>query len=1056
MSKFRLAAVVVLIMLVCMAPANVTATPPVPSDLTAALRQQTGDRVQVAYHSETGLVRYIGTDLAHPIRLTGPLAPGTSPETAARQFMADYGSLFGITDQARDLQVMSVGEADGQRAFVRFQQVYQGIPVLGGEVIVQMDGQRNVLSANGEILPDIEIDIAPRVGAAAAARQALEAASRWYGEEGAALTAGSPQLWIYNPLLLGGPGPQITHLVWRTELQPAGQLLPIRELVLVDAQLGTVALHFNQVETGKYRKIYDNQNNASYGLPGNGPVRVEGGAASSVDDVNKSYDYSGDVYDFYWNQHGRDSIDGAGMQLVQTVRYCPSSGPCPYENAFWNGNQMVYGQGYAVADDVVAHEMTHGVTDHESHLFYYYQSGAINEALSDIWGELIDQSNGRGNDTPAVRWLLGEDLPGGAIRSMSNPPAYGDPDKMTSSNYTCDLSEGDNGGVHTNSGVANKVTFLMVDGGSFNGKSVTGIGLSKTIKIFYEVQTHLFTSASDYADLYNGLQQACTNLTGTSGITAADCQQVKNAVDAVEMNLQPPSCTATEAPICSAGQTVSNLFFDDLENTGSGKWAKGTISGSNTWYYPQTSNPYGFDATYATSGHYNLWGYDQPSTADYEIHMTSSVNIPTGKTVHLHFMHAFGFEHSSGGTRYDGGILEYSTNGGSTWQDANGLGFTHNGYNGTLSSSTSNPLKGRQAFSANSNGYISSRVNLNSLAGQNVRFRFRIGTDASGDNYGWFIDDIRIYTCESGAALNKRLYLPLTPRFQPPVPLAPTLNAIPNDDHDGNYTVSWTSTNYATGYNLQEDDNNGFSSPITVYSGANTSWSATGKPNGTYYYRVQATNATGASSWSDTRQVTVGSGSDIVNGNFEAGGSGWTQYSTHGWPTIVTSFPGSVRPRSGSWAAWLGGDYDDISYVRQQVTVPPSRPYLTYWHWIASSDSCGYDFGGVIINSTVVDVYTLCASSSTGGWVKHVVNLGAYAGQSVAMQIRAETDSTVNSNLFVDDVAFQSSASFVAGSPAPDYDPEVASSMKAELGSLQQGEADPADLERMLGGAFTK
>jgi bacillolysin len=957
MSRSPLFLVAFVTMFACLAPTTTTAAPPPPHELTAALRQQTDERVQIAYDAQTRLVRYIGTDPDHPIRQASSLPAGASPEAAARQFMAEYGSLFGITDQASDLQVMSVATAGGERSFVRFQQLFQDIPVLGGEVVVQVDGAHNVVSANGEILPGIEVDTTPSVDPATAAQRAVETSARWYGEGTAALTATAPQLWIYNPLLLGGPGVQITRLVWRTELQPSDPLTPIRELVLVDAQAGFIALHFNQVETSKYRTIYDNQNNSSYGLPGNGPVRVEGGGASAVDDVNKAYDYAGDTYDFYLNQHGRDSIDGAGMQLISTVRYCPSSSSCPYANAFWNGAQMVYGAGFAAADDVVGHEMTHGVTDHESRLFYYYQSGAINEAFSDLWGELVDLSNGKGNDAASVRWLMGEDLSIGASRSMSNPPAYGDPDKMTSPNYTCDTSEGDNGGVHTNSGVANKAAFLMVDGGSFNGRTVTGIGITKAAKVFYEVQRHLFTSASDYEDLYNGLQQACTNLTGTNGITAADCQQVKNAVDAVEMNLQPPSCPAAEAPVCGVGQTATDLLFDNLENTGSGRWAKGSISGSNTWYYPQNPNPHGLDATYATSGQYNIWGYDQPATADYEIHMTSNVSIPTGRAVYLRFEHAFGFEDG-----YDGGVLEYSTNSGGTWQDANGLGFTHNGYNGTLPTSYGNPLGGRAAFTAESNGYISSRVNLSALGGQNVRLRFRIGSDNSADDYGWFIDDIRIYACPAGPPTNNHVFLPLVSSNIP--------------------------------------------SPI--------------------------------------------------NGNFEAGSSGWTQYSTHGWTLIVTSFPGSVRPHSGNWAVWLGGDDNDISYVSQQVGVPPSRPFLAYWYWIASADFCGYDFGGVVINnSTVVDVYPLCSSNNTGGWVKRVVDLSAYAGQSVSMQIRAETDVSYNSNLFVDDVAFQSSASDMTGIAVPDNDPTVTGT-KADLGSPSEGAVDRVEPVRLLGKAPSK
>src|SRR5205823_4808325 len=134
---------------------------------------------------------------------------------------------------------------------------------------------------------------------------------------------------------------------------------------------------------------------------------------------------------------------------------------------------MAYGDGYAAADDVVGHEFSHGFTQFESNLYYYMQSGAINEAMSDIFGEYIDLTDGVGNDDPSVRWLVGEDLPGGAIRNMQDPFYSYQPDSMTSYFYNCTTS--DSGGVHTNSGVANKAAFLMTDGGTLNGVTVQGL-----------------------------------------------------------------------------------------------------------------------------------------------------------------------------------------------------------------------------------------------------------------------------------------------------------------------------------------------------------------------------------------------------------------------------------------------------------------------------------------------------------------------------------------------------------------------------------------------------
>ena len=176
----------------------------------------------------------------------------------------------------------------------------------------------------------------------------------------------------------------------------------------------------------------------------------------------------------------------------------------------------------------------------------------------------------------------------------------------------------------------------------------------------------------------------------------------------------------------------------------------------------------------------------------------------------------------------------------------------------------------------------------------------------------------------------------------------------------------------------------------------------------------------------------------FTNGDFESGQTGWTEYSTHGWVLIMNAgFPGSVAPRSGAWAAWLGGEYDDISYIEQAVLVASSSPYLAYWHWIASEESCGYyDAGGVIINgSTVVDRFDLCTSAETGGWVKRVVNLSSYAGQSVRLQIRAETDYSNNSNLFIDDVSFQATSA-ASGQAVPAlFDPESTAPKSGALGS---------------------
>ncbi len=146
----------------------------------------------------------------------------------------------------------------------------------------------------------------------------------------------------------------------------------------------------------------------------------------------------------------------------------------------------------------------------------------------------------------------------------------------------------------------------------------------------------------------------------------------------------------------------------------------------------------------------------------------------------------------------------------------------------------------------------------------------------------------------------------------------------------------------------------------------------------------------------------------IINGNFELGHVAWSEYSTHGWEIIMTdaSAPGEVYPHAGDWFAWLGGDFNDTSYVSQSITIPSSSPYLHYWYWIGSQDICGYDYFRVKLGSTTVQTKNLCNTTNTSGWVQGVVNLSSYVGSTAGLKFEVTTDGSANSNLFLDDVSF--------------------------------------------------
>ena len=156
----------------------------------------------------------------------------------------------------------------------------------------------------------------------------------------------------------------------------------------------------------------------------------------------------------------------------------------------------------------------------------------------------------------------------------------------------------------------------------------------------------------------------------------------------------------------------------------------------------------------------------------------------------------------------------------------------------------------------------------------------------------------------------------------------------------------------------------------------------------------------------------------LPNGNFEQGRTIWQGFSTHGWPLIVHEGPNPtdlpIPAHSGVWAAWLGGDDDEVSYIQQTVTVPTTAPYLHLWGWIGSDDYCGYDFAFIRVNNITVKTYDLCWATTMDAWGEDMVDLRMYAGQIVALRVRVQTDSSLVSSLFVDDFLFSASADLQA------------------------------------------
>jgi Zn-dependent metalloprotease len=225
-------------------------------------------------------------------------------------------------------------------------------------------------------------------------------------------------------------------------------------------------------EANKQRSIYSA--NQTEDLPGE-LMRSEGGPPSRDAAVDEAYDGLGATFDFYWDVLDRNSIDDEGLPLDATVHYGEQ-----YDNAFWNGERMVFGDGdgdlfnrFTIAVDVIGHELTHGVTEDEAKLTYLYQPGALNESVSDVFGSLIKQYQNN-QSAKQADWLIGQGLftskvQGTALRSMKAPgtayddPVLGkDPQPAHMDNYV--RTNSDNGGVHINSGIPNHAFYLAATG----------------------------------------------------------------------------------------------------------------------------------------------------------------------------------------------------------------------------------------------------------------------------------------------------------------------------------------------------------------------------------------------------------------------------------------------------------------------------------------------------------------------------------------------------------------------------------------------------------------
>jgi thermolysin len=470
------------------------------------------------------------------------------------------------------------------RAHERLTQLHRGVPVFGGELVRQTGPAGETVSVFGTLYEGIEVDPTLALSRAAVETLVEKRGLVPFGSEG------TPELTVL-PLDSGG-----YSLTYRLRAVPRGSA-KIRMLFL-DARTGEVTLEYSDLKTqsavGSAKGVLSDAKKISASSGAGGFVADDRlrppaiftydfkGALSRlllIDDVSQfqasdlaadadnawtdganvdAHVYAGYTYDYYFKRHGRKGLDNANITMRSVthpvrrqdfISYLndPDIIFTFYLNAFYAGDGlMVYGEGlppgftyqgkvwnyFAGALDIVAHELTHGVTDYSSRLIYRNESGALNEAFSDMMGvsvEFFFQLPGSG--PLRADYVLGEDMITGGIRSIQNPAAFGDPDHY-SLRYT---GPEDNGGVHTNSGIATNAFYLAIEGGThrISGINVPGVGAAnreQIEKVFYRGFTQLMPASATFSTARAVTIQSARDLYGVGGPVESAVTQAWTAV----------------------------------------------------------------------------------------------------------------------------------------------------------------------------------------------------------------------------------------------------------------------------------------------------------------------------------------------------------------------------------------------------------------------------------------------------------------------------------------------------------------------------------------------
>jgi bacillolysin len=582
---------------------------------------------------------------------------GNKEEQSLRFFEENKG-IFGMQDPRNELKVIVTKKDNLGNTHIKLSQYYHGIRVYGSEFVSHFDKNDELRIINGEYLPKINTPYSPAISKNQAETIAIADFSlntnfpvitgtelviykvkdipvlTWLVK----VTTKNPNgRWEYFINALDGSviykANRIINDSFNTDSrtenttsyvglapEPSTSFLPDAD-VIGDGYgvMGDYKDHIDTYELDGLYYLEDNtrrldnnpHNHNGQMLSDQSIITRQYPSGTSMTDDDNTWDdpsqaagidahyYAGLTYDFLLTQFGRNGYDGNGIGMLSIVDDNTKT-----NNAEWDGTDVTYyvvTSGYyslAGGIDVVAHEWGHAVTEFESNLVYESEYGALNESFSDILGVSVGFITGLDPD-----WLTGENYNGPGVRNLANPLQFNNPDTYHG-DYWADVTDltNDFGGVHTNSGVPNKMFYLLAQGGVHNGISVTGIGISNALNIMYQANAFYWISTTTFETAKEGCISAANDLDGSGnwGI------QMRKAWEAVKVGVSPPTIGTITQPTCTVA--TGSVVLNDLPATGSWTITKTpggeteTGTGTSITISELTAGTYTFTVTDETSG----------------------------------------------------------------------------------------------------------------------------------------------------------------------------------------------------------------------------------------------------------------------------------------------------------------------------------------------------------------------------------------------------------------------------------------------------------------------